>query len=496
MTGGPAMTTTDERQHHLIQVAFSRAQLSVEELWMRYFSLGGSAGPVELEAFVDGMLTLDPLQRDLVAHAINERLDELHWRHRAPYSRTVREPGRETGLLASLVRLLGGSHLAPPDALPEVVARAGQAIGVTTVVYLLDYSMRALVPFPGRDDVGLTTLSLDGTMAGRALRTITPQHGTLGEGPRLWVPIIDGVERIGVLDVRVPDRQDLDDPTLHEQCWWLAHLAGHLITALGDYGDAVDRVRRTEPRTVAAELIWQLLPPLTVATDKVVLSAQLEPSARVGGDVFDYALSGSTVHVAVIDAVGHDLAAGLVSATALAAYRNARRQGRSLEDEAAAIDVAIRAQFGAETFATGVVGQLDLDSGRFRYVAAGHPFPAILRAGRVVKSLDGGRRTPFGLDSRPTTVAEEHLEPGDCLVLYTDGITEARDADGVQFGLAGLADFLEREDESRTPLPEVVRRLCRAIMARQSGVLADDATVVLVHWTSTAQLGLGAGPFA
>jgi len=84
------------------------------------------------------------------------------------------------------------------------------------------------------------------------------------------------------------------------------------------------------------------------------------------------------------------------------------------------------------------------------------------------------------------SVGEESLEPGDTVVLYTDGITEARDRDGVPFGVRGLTDFLEREAEMDTSLPEVVRRLCRAILRRQEGVLQDDCTVLLARWTPHA----------
>ena len=104
----------------------------------------------------------------------------------------------------------------------------------------------------------------------------------------------------------------------------------------------------------------------------------------------------------------------------------------------------------------------------------------------MVKTLRDGRRALFGLDTSHVSVGEESLEPGDTVVLYTDGITEARDRDGASFGLRGLVDFLEREAEIDTALPEVVRRLCRAILRRQDDVLQDDCTVLLARWTPHA----------
>ncbi len=74
----------DEHQRQLA-VAFPGAKLTVEELWLRYFALGGDAGKVEIEAYLSGLMPLPSLQHNILAHAINERLDELGPPQRAPY---------------------------------------------------------------------------------------------------------------------------------------------------------------------------------------------------------------------------------------------------------------------------------------------------------------------------------------------------------------------------------------------------------------------------
>jgi serine phosphatase RsbU (regulator of sigma subunit) len=84
------------------------------------------------------------------------------------------------------------------------------------------------------------------------------------------------------------------------------------------------------------------------------------------------------------------------------------------------------------------------------------------------------------------TIAEETLQPDDWLVLHTDGITEARDHTGEFFGETRLADFLHREAAAGHPPPETVRRLIRAVLNHQHGVLQDDATVLLARWTTNA----------
>jgi hypothetical protein len=479
MTAG----TDENEQRRALDVGYRRAELTLEQLWLRYFALGGVAGLVEVEAYLHGLMPLTSLQRDVLAHVVNERLDELTWRHRVPYSRRAREEPGAQGPLAALVTLLEDMRLAPPERLPAVAAAAGRALGVQVVIYLVDYEQRVLTPLPTADRPAGEPCAIDTTLPGRAFRQVEVLPSEAGSVPRLWVPLLDGVERLGVVEVVLDDVVDLYDPVLRRQCQWVSSLLGHLVVAVNHYGDSLDAVRRRRSRTPAAELIWHLLPSLTAGTDRFVLAGLVEPSYGVGGDAFDYALSETTAHLAIFDAVGHSLTSGVVAAVALAAYRRTRRSGDSLFAQATAIDDALAEAFGERTrFITGVLAELDLTSGRLRYLAAGHPYPLLMRDGKVVKSLVGGRRALFGMPIAAMSVAEEFLEPGDWLTLYTDGITEARDDAGNFFGEDRLVDFLRREAAASRPPPETVRRLVHAVMRHQRGVLQDDASVLLARW--------------
>ena len=471
----------DDLQTGSLLLAYSRTELTVEELWTRYFALGGDVGLLELEAYLEGLLGLPVDQRDIVAVAVNERLDELVG-PRAPYSRTVSEAKPQHGPLAALVEILEGAHLVPPERLSAVAAAAGKALGVGIVVYLIDYDQRRLVPLSAPDVAGRESLEVDTTLAGRAFRLVEVMWGQAEAEPQLWVPLLDGGERLGVLEMTLSAHSDPSDSGLWHQCRWVALLLGHLVTATNQYGDAFEKVRRQRPRTIAAELVWMLLPPLTAGTDNFLLAGMLEPSYEVGGDAFDYGLSEATATLAIFDAVGHTLNAGFMAAATLAAYRNARIEGHDLLGQAAAIDHTIGGHFADDAFVTGLIAELDLATGRLQYLIAGHPHPVVLRSGRVVKRLSGGHRTPFGVMTGDVAVAQEMLQPGDWLVLHTDGITEARDSAGRFFGDARLVDFLEREAASGHPPPETVRRLTQAVLEHQGGVLQDDATVLLARW--------------
>ncbi len=82
----------------------------------------------------------------------------------------------------------------------------------------------------------------------------------------------------------------------------------------------------------------------------------------------------------------------------------------------------------------------------------------------------------------PTAVGEEWLEPGDLVLLYTDGLTEARRPSGDLFTIERLGEFIEREVASGQPAPETLRRLRQAVIDRREGLLQDDATALLIEW--------------
>jgi serine phosphatase RsbU (regulator of sigma subunit) len=147
---------------------------------------------------------------------------------------------------------------------------------------------------------------------------------------------------------------------------------------------------------------------------------------------------------------------------------------------------------GPHTYATGVFAELDLESGVLRYTRAGHPPPLLLRRSRVVKSLDGGHRILLGIEPEAPVIAEERLEPGDWVVLYTDGITEARDVEGDFFGLERLIGIVERGAAAQEPAPEVLRRITNDVLGHQQGVLQDDATLVLAQWQTGLEVALTA----
>ncbi len=386
--------------------------------------------------------------------------------------------------LAMVRTFLDRAHLATPGQLSEVTLEAARELGWTAAMYVVDHEQQWLVPVPVTGLPQGEPHSVDGTLAGRCFRTVEPVTSSADGCQTLWLPVVDGVERLGVLHVVLGAEDDPTDARLQERCRLLGHLAGHLIAAKRPYGDSLDRLMRRRPRAVASELLHRLLPPLTFACEGLVVSGILQPVYDVAADAFDYNVVDDTAHLAILDATGHDIQGTVLAAIAVSAYRNSRAQGRGLFAGAAVIDEAIGEHGAGWRMATGVLGELSLTDGRFRYLNAGHPAPLLMREGKVVKALTEGRRILFGLGEGQGTIAEEWLEPGDRIVLYTDGITEGRTVDGELFGVDRLVDHLERAAATRQPAPETLRRISHEVAAHQGGALRDDATLLMAEWAT------------
>jgi stage II sporulation SpoE-like protein len=391
--------------------------------------------------------------------------------------------------------LLRRSHLMPPVDLTGAVAAAARPLGVSAAqVYLADLQQRQLAPLSSGAGQGADTLPIDSTMAGRAYQSLNitsaPVRGGAEENYQVWIPLVDGTERLGVLSLTVADASE----AMLGRYRTLASLVGIMVTAKVSYSDPYAQVQRSREMALQAELVWAFLPPRTFATDRILVSASLEPAYEAGGDAFDYALLDGHLHVSIFDALGHNLSAGLLASVSIASCRGTRRAGGSLADIAARADHAIAGFFGEDQFVTALLCDLDLDTGLLRWIPCGHPPPLLIRR-RSVKELARTPRPPLGLadayarrgkgpyhTAAPAPACTEKLEPGDRLLLYTDGVTEGRAADGTPFGLERLADFIIRYSSVGLPAPETMRRLNHAIVEYQNGRLRDDATAVLIEW--------------
>jgi len=380
-------------------------------------------------------------------------------------------------------RLLGTmidrAHEMPPHLIAPLVAEVISAIGGRDVaVFLQDYDQMNLMPLPGRGLVVEEPEPIDGSFAGRAFLTEALMEQVVDAGVRLFVPLLDGTDRVGVLAFTA-DRPDENDRRLARR---FAGLLADVLVTKGMYTDRFFQARRRRPMSLSAEMLWSLLPPLMMMTPQVSVAGILEPAYDVGGDCFDYALNDDVLHACVVDAMGHGLDAAVMATVALAAYRHARRGDVDLSDLYAHMDQAIAEQFDQDRFVTAQMVRLDVGSGCLQWVNAGHPHPLLLRNRRMVRALYGPPTLPAGIGGATPHISEEPLEPGDRVLFFTDGIIEERMTGGGQFGEDRLIDQLERAEQGGGSVQDTVRRLSHALMRERDGATSDDATLFLLEW--------------
>ncbi|MFF4014487.1 PP2C family protein-serine/threonine phosphatase [Streptomyces sp. NPDC001843] len=375
--------------------------------------------------------------------------------------------------------LLDQSHLVPPHLMAPLIAERVARIGGREVSVLLqDYAQELLVPLPGRKLVIGAPEAISDSIAGQAFLKAdiveVPQNGAV----RMFLPMLDGSDQIGVLALTL-DEVDDDDRRLLRR---LASLVADMMVTKHAYTDLFFLARRRQPMSVAAEMQWTLLPPLAMSVPQVEVAGILEPAYNVAGDSFDYALNDSILHVAVIDAMGHDLDAATMATVAIGAYRHARRGDISLAEKYAFMDQAVTRQFGPDHFVTAQMMHLNVVSGHLEWVNAGHPAPLLIRDHRVAQALHSPTTLPVGFGGETPRMSEMQLQPGDRLLCYTDGVIEEHESGGEPFGEQQLIDCVNRMSEAGEGVRAAVRRLSHTLKAERGGRSSDDATLFLIEW--------------
>lgn len=401
--------------------------------------------------------------------------------------------------LQALDELHASASTAAPHELAALFEACAHSLGATDVAaYLVDLQQEALHPLvaptaPDHDEP-LTALGVDATLAGRAYRTLTPQTQVRDDGrTQVWLPLLAAAERLGVLTVTVAagPASDLHDVDQHAALTRFAAAAGGLIWAKLPFGDSLVRLRRRSQLGLPAELQYSILPPLSFASQTLTVAAALEPCYHVAGDAIDYSVDDGRTRVAVFDGMGHGLHSAQCAVFTVAAYRNARRTGQSLTQSLQSIDEALASGLGGEVFTTAVLAELDTRTGALQWVNAGHPEPLLLRGNRLIRALESAPRPPLGLghllDDHPAEIGREQLEPGDIVLLYTDGVTEARAPGGEFFGAERLVDLIVRHLAGGLSAQETLRRVVRELLTHHDGQLTDDATLLLLQWNGPAE---------
>ena len=235
------------------------------------------------------------------------------------------------------------------------------------------------------------------------------------------LPISLRAERLGVLRAPLPEPVLPGTQTGLQQ---VTTVVAYVIFAAGRLTDMIEQARRRKPLALDAEMQWTL-PVRAFSGPNFEIAGQLMPAYDVGGNSFDYSVETGCLHLSVTDGMGHGLGASLLDSLCVAALRNARRAGAGVAGQAQRAHEALLNQFGGVQFVTDIVARAQLDTGQVDVVNAGHPWPYLLREGRLSELR---LPTQLTLGLFPDTRYLRHsltLEPGDRLFIISDGIADA-----------------------------------------------------------------------
>src|SRR5882724_1955552 len=229
----------------------------------------------------------------------------------------------------------------------------------------------------------------------------------------------------------------------------------------------------------AREIQEGLLPKKIPQVRGLEIAGAWQPARVVGGDYYDVLkFSERKVGICIGDVVGKGISAALLMANLQASFRAFAAEGVSPGTLCQKLNAVICNNIAADKFVTFCYCTIDAEESRLMYASAGHCPPLLLRtSGAVIALKEGG--TPLGIIAGRNYIdTEAQLEAGDRLILYTDGLTEAMDANDQEFGEARLVELGTRN--IALSAAELVAAIRKEVSAFSGGSFQDDFTLVVV----------------
>ena len=277
-----------------------------------------------------------------------------------------------------------------------------------------------------------------------------------GQGPRRWfhrarilflgisyrlspprrilflVALVAGLLALGDSKLAFTSTDDFQVSIDTSPFWFLVSFGSLLYLLMVEL---VDRVLVRDELEVARAVQRDLMPAAAPALAGWAFAHSYRTAAEVGGDAYDFVpLDDGRLALSVSDASGHGMAAGLVTTVASATLRTAVEIDPAPAAVARLVHRALRRAGQRRSFLTLFYGLLDPASGGLDWVCAGHPFPLLRRADGRLEEIGAGA-LPLGSRAEVApALGQARLEPGELLVLYTDGLVETLGGDGAAFG--------------------------------------------------------------
>jgi sigma-B regulation protein RsbU (phosphoserine phosphatase) len=347
---------------------------------------------------------------------------------------------------------------------------------------------RGFPPRPSEDD---RMLRLGQGIIGHVIRTgefvvapdvaLEPKYvvGRTSTRSEIAIPIVMHRRTIGALNLESDALHAYSDADV-EVLRFFSNAAAISIEKAMLHRQVLERRYIQGQLQIAQEVQRRLLPRENPGLPGYDIAGISLPTFDIGGDYYDYIpLPDGRLGLVVADVAGKGIPAALIMSTFRALLRTCARRGQSVSEAVGEVNGMLVESIGLPAFVTSVYGVLEPGSGRFTYANCGHNAPLIVRAGGAVDRLDSSG--PFlGVFDGTTYVEQQtRLEPGDVLLLYTDGAVELERDTGEEFGtdrLVSLASATRERDAAETihAVVEATREFTGA------PVYEDDFTLVIV----------------
>jgi serine phosphatase RsbU (regulator of sigma subunit) len=241
-------------------------------------------------------------------------------------------------------------------------------------------------------------------------------------------------------------------------------------------------LREQEAELLAAERIQERLRPQKApSVPGFQMCGAARPAVHAAGDLYDYfAMPANTTGIVVGDVSGHGFSSALLMASTHAYIRSLSNSGADVDEIMHRMNDTIAGETAPNLLVTMFFGRIDPVESTFTYSNAGHPTGYVIDAGGTIKARMESTAMPLGVVpsasfSRSQPIA---IEPGDVILLLTDGVLEAESPTGEHFGIDRLIDSVRSNRDK--PVCEIVDGLYRAVLGfARSDKLADDATLVV-----------------
>jgi len=302
----------------------------------------------------------------------------------------------------------------------------------------------------------------------------------------LAVPIFVRDELIGAFNLEADVVDAFSERDLRTLMTFASHAGVALERARADRERQHTR-RIEEELSLARRIHTGFLPKSMPAFAPYDMGGMNFPSSEVGGDYYDFIrITDDDLGIIMSDVAGHGVAAALLMANFRACIRIESRAHYAIKTILERVNEFLVETNPPDSFVTAIYGVLNRRHNILTYSNAGHNPPLLIRSGQQITLLENGGPILGFLPDATYAEGVVNLEPDDVLVFYTDGVTEARDEAGTEYGMERLADAANRY--RALPANEMARRISHDVYAFQAPDLTmDDLTLSIVKYDPSAE---------